>query len=153
MKPSESKAFYQGFTLVESLMVLLVVSLFFGLPMLQLNQWRERLSYQAFIEEFEERLIQTQQSAIVFRKQTRVSAEKNGRSISFAFFQADGSFVVESLKLSKGVSLQRDVRLNFLGGSGNVEQAHTFRFQTPYHRKYLEYVYQIGSGRFVIKEI
>ncbi|WP_314063685.1 competence type IV pilus minor pilin ComGD [uncultured Vagococcus sp.] len=141
-----------GFTLVESLLVLLVVTLVLGLPTLQIRQWRERLEYQGFIEEFEQRLIQTQQSAIVFQRRTRVQTEKEASTIEFGFFKGDGRFVIETLSIPRGVTIQRSVSLSFIGKSGNVEQHHTFRFQTPYHEQYLEYVYQIGSGRFVIKE-
>lgn len=152
MKHLENKPLLRGFTLIESLLVLLVVTIFIGVPLLQINQWEERLVYQGFIEEFEQRLIQTQQSAIVFRKQTRVQTEKKSETIEFAFYRGDGTFVIEKLKIPKGVTIQRSVFLRFMGMTGNVEQHHTFRFQTPYHSKYLEYVYQIGSGRFVVKE-
>lgn len=152
MKISGNKHNHNGFTLVESLLVLLVVTLFLGLPMLQIRRWKERLEYQAFIDEFEQRLVQTQQSAIVFRRQTRVQTEKNTLTIDFALYQVDGRFVVEKLNIPKGVTIQRNVYMSFIGKTGNVEQNHTFRFQTPFHNKYLDYVYQIGSGRFVIKE-
>lgn len=152
MRHLGNKSRYSGFTLVESLLVLLVVTFLLGLPMLQIRQWQERLAYQAFIEEFEQRLIQTQQSAIVFRGQTRVQTEQNTSTIEFRLFQVDGKYEVETITIPKGVTIQRSVLLCFMSKSGNVEQNNTFRFKTPYHEKYLDYVYQIGSGRFVIKE-
>lgn len=143
---------YQGFTLIESLLVLMVVGVFISLPLLKVGSWRERVAYQAFIREFEQRLVQTQQSAIVTREKTRVVSIENGSTIQFIFFQRNNQSLKEELAIPKGVRVQRGTTLIFSPRTGNVEQAHTFRFETPYHQEYLEYVYQIGSGRYVIRE-
>lgn len=142
---------YKGFTLIESLLVLLIVTIFISLPILQVMNWRERIEYQAFFEEFEQRLIQTQQSAIVCQKETRVLSDQKTLLLHFYFYQEDGRRLIEEMTVPSGIIIQRQTMLSFSGRTGNVKQAHTFRFELN-HERFVEYVYQIGSGRFVIKK-
>lgn len=142
-----------GFTLIETLIVLLVSSLLLLMPTLTLSQAIENVNVELFFRELTANLTLTQNQAIMGGDPTRAvfyGAKEKDRIV----FELNASNLLNSEMIldrpfyhlvERGVETFR-----FKGGTGNVSASSTIKFSTTqgdYHLTYL-----LGSGRFDIKK-
>ena len=74
---------YEGFTLIECLLVLLIMGIFITIPVIGIQKWREKNKVEMFLSQVERKIQETHQSAIVAGLNTKVSPESSKQSIKF----------------------------------------------------------------------
>ena len=140
-----------GFTLIESLLVLLIVLLLASYPLMSWNKWQEQLEITNFFQLFEKHLVYAQQTAIEFRQDSRVYAKRSERVIYFNFATATKLKEVAPLKIPAKLQVVAHADVTFLPASGNASKMEVFRFLQAGQEKEITYQYYLGSGRFVKK--
>ena len=137
---------YQGFTLIESLIVLTAAILLLGLPLIIGNQTKENVIAAQFFSSLEKHLLFTQQMAIVGGKDGQIFFSAEDRTIVFSF--ASGK---EQLSIPKDLSASGPSIITFKNGSGNNSQLSRYSFDWKEKGERIVFQFQMGSGRFVKK--
>lgn len=148
MKLNQNNSINQGFTLIESLIALLVIAAFLILPALSLQGWQQNMNEDLFIKNFEKNLSATQQAAITKKRVTMVLYDKNIRQYSFTFTRyADIKEV--TLKIPERITCQTPKEISFTPGSGNYSKLEVITFTLSRRNKVIKYQFQLGSGKYV----
>ena len=141
----------RGFTLIESLLVLLIVLLLASYPLISWQRWQEQLEVSSFFKLFEKHLVYTQQTAIEFRRESRVSVRRGEQLIYFKHATTATLKEVVPLNIPSRIQVVAHTDLRFLPASGNASKMAVFRFQVTGEEQEIKYQYYLGSGRFVKK--
>lgn len=144
----------EGFTLLEAVVVLFLVSLLVGFPILSVQKAEESIKVQLFIEEFSSKITLLQTHAIMNGEPTSFEVKPGSNVVNFRVYGYDRN----SHPLNHRWSLPEEV--NFFGGSkriifkahsGNVGDYGSFRLNTVSGQ--YNFVFQMGSGRFDVRKI
>ena len=138
-----------GYTLVETVVVLMVVCLFLGLPTLLLKNWQANIEVTRFFNEFERNIQLMQQKAIVTQEQTQIFLEPESQQIYFyqeTLEEADTLL----LRLPQGLSLADKItrKIKFKGSSGHYSGMGRVVFFRENPQQKISYQFQIGSGKY-----
>lgn len=142
-----------GFTLIETLLVLLVTSLLILLPTLSIDKMVESLEIDLFFREMTSNITLMQNHAILAGKKTSVE-----------FYPIENNELIR-FKVANNHPLNRTLYLyspyywfngseprtfDFKSDTGNISASNTIRFNTTQGMYKLTYL--MGSGRFDIKK-
>lgn len=141
---------YHGFTLIESLIVLSVVSTMVLIPTLKLTNLYQRYRCQHFFNQFEKNLHATQQSAIVSGRMSRVyyNSEKN---MYFFDYNWSSEYIHQvELFLPPEVVYKNGGNLFFHPPNGNISTGalSAIIFQESITGKTITYQLTLGSGKY-----
>lgn len=145
-QPSTSKASgAEGFTLLESVIVLMVLSIILFLPALSFEGARTRIETDAFFKELAASITLVQNQAVLENKQTSVT-------ITSQHIYFESSDARKVLDYPEHIHYQEPTfKVHFSPGTGNINQFKHPIFQSPYGEFKLGF--QLGSGRFEIKKV
>ncbi|OJF94302.1 competence type IV pilus minor pilin ComGD [Alkalibacterium sp. 20] len=142
----------KGFTLIEVLLVLSLVSLLATFPVVHFTQIKKETETQLFFESLRSSITLIQSEAIVNHHWTKMEVRPTNRLIRFRVTGADNTkhpanhilYLPESISL---VGTTKDY--SFSSGSGNLGNINVIYFNTIHGR--VSVSFQMGSGRFVIE--
>ncbi|MGX6978831.1 competence type IV pilus minor pilin ComGD [Vagococcus elongatus] len=136
---------YGGFTLIESLLVLLVVSVMLGLPYLSFHRWGERMNAIYFFSEFEAYYHRTQLSAMTSSMPCTIYVKK--KEVIFIYRDLAARQQLVSLDLPAEVTTSADFSIQINGTSGNTKDMKSFNFFNTASKETVTYKIQLGSGK------
>lgn len=142
-----------GFTLIESLLVLLVVMSLLYYPIQQWHRWQEELVVEDFFQLFELHLVSAQFSSISYHKRASALVVRGESYITF-FYQRNGQdSEKETILLTIPIELEvvKNTTLHYIGRTGNVSEIVNFKFKQQSNDRVYIYQFYLGSGRFVKK--
>lgn len=141
----------KGFTLIESLIVLFICSIFLVMPTLALRKWQQVLEVEQFLSSFEKNLLFTQQMAIVSNVDTQILFTEQSAQFDFFYANEGRQWSQFSLKAPASISAQGPKKIIFKKGSGNNGNLSKFSFYWDIKKQIIEFQFQLGSGRYVKK--
>ncbi|WP_242586736.1 competence type IV pilus minor pilin ComGD [Candidatus Enterococcus ikei] len=141
----------KGFTLIESMIVLLICTMFLLLPTLAINKWKQVLEVEQFLSTFEKHLLYTQQMAIVNTVDTQIIFFEQSQQINFMIPNNGQYLEEEPLKIPASLKGFGPNKITFKKGSGNNGRLSKFSFSWLEKKQLIEFQFQLGSGRYVKK--
>lgn len=136
----------QGFTLLESLIVLAMVSIFLLLPVVASKETSKTMTTLYFLDRLEKNILVCQQTAIVENRQTKVLQNAdNPRELAFRL--APGVWL-ESLIVPETLTVSRVPIITFAGGTGNAQSFQAFSFIWTEKKQKIMYRFLFGKGHF-----
>lgn len=138
---------YQGFSLLEMLLVLLISSVLGSFFMPSFKHWQESLETRAFLSSLEEELYQLQQAAILSGRDSKLTVKVSDSTILCS--KNDGKNFRE-MTLPKTLHPVKNSTIVFRAETGHVSKMPNIQLQTA--QKLYIYQFQIGSSRYVCKE-
>lgn len=143
---------WSGFTLLEMILVLFVVSVIMLVPSMKIPNMERALTDIFFFEEFE-RLIQvTQESAVFSGQACRIVMKKGSNEILFDYVLSTGGKRHSYIEIPETIKAQTDTFVTFLGETGTLSKVTKFKFLVVKSNKTVVYQFYLGSGKFVKKE-
>lgn len=149
---------HSAFTVMESLLVLLVIASFSLLPVLSLKNWQEELTIQRFFSRFEKMVLVCQQIAIVEKRATGITVDPTTETVTFVTEATSGGsgggFSEDRftpLAFPEAVKTQGTSSVSFgftASGTGSPQKLLKFTFYVNGGKNSVTYAIQMGSGRF-----
>ncbi|WP_273850741.1 competence type IV pilus minor pilin ComGD [Guptibacillus spartinae] len=139
-----------GYTLIEMMMVLSILSLLLTLVFLHITPTQNASSTKHFLEDIQSDLRYTQELAYVNGSSYRFSISPSKGIYSI---QSTASSIVKTTKIPKHITIDEGTmgyQIVF-GGNGNVQKAGTLYMKTG--KEEYKLVVQVGAGRFYIKKL
>lgn len=138
-----------GFTLIESLIVLFVISLFTFLPGLLLENYRQHLEERQFFAELEQRIILTQQLAVTNQVSTKIKSAGNKQEVHFSTQLVSGETSQDwwILPVPEGIEVISESMISFQKETGKNEGKLGLLHFKVGERK-VKYQFQMGYNRF-----
>lgn len=138
-------------TLIESLVVLAAVAFLLLLPTIQMKPVEETVETDLFIEQLSSQITLMHQNAVLNGEMTVIEVEPNQSRIRFSVIGNSGSALNQTMYLPDHVTVYGGYkRYSFRPHSGNITTVDRIRFSDS--NKTFEFIFQIGSGRFYVKE-
>lgn len=139
----------KGFTLLESLVVLVIVSIFLLVPTLSIGSLQKQTEEALFFARFERYIAATQQAAIARQTQTRMLYyDTYFRFVGYAYNSGQIDLAIpESIQCK-----ERPKSVVFSAISGNYSDLRLVHFVLPEKQMEIKYQFQMGSGKYT-KEI
>ena len=144
--------FWRGFTLIEMVMVLFVVSVIALIPSLKLPDMERQLDNQFFFEEFERLITITQESAVFSGRASRIIMKRNERSVAFDYVLSNGVKTHYYVEIPEDIRAETDTFVTFLGETGTLSKVTKFKFLLTKSQKKVVYQFYLGSGKYAKKE-
>ena len=139
---------HQGFTLMESLLVLLGMGVFLLVPLLSIKSWKEQTEVELTLNKIERNIQRTHQSAIVEGIRTEIYVKETPQQIDFGFTH-HGNYVYETLDIKKPLVIKDDKVIGFLAKSGNLKKIETIAIEDQLNNRLIHYDFQLGSGKVI----
>lgn len=149
-----------GFTLVESLITLLITSLLIFLPILSIDQMIHSIEVDMFFRELSSNITLMQNHAILAGENTAIEFVPRANLIRFKAY--DGGYD-SNHPLNRELVLDDSIckfygneyqTIYFKGNTGNISVAFDrWRIKFETDKALYELVFKIGSGRFDIRKI
>ncbi|GAA3018319.1 competence type IV pilus minor pilin ComGD [Tetragenococcus solitarius] len=133
---------YQGFTLIESLLVLFVITLFVSLPFVMVQGAKENLEVVHFLDHFEKNILLTQQAAITSNKRTKMIQRDTTREY---YFYTD---TIEKLDMPEDLRASRIKTLYFNSGTGNNSSLQELHFYWDKNKQKITYRFLFARGHY-----
>lgn len=137
-----------GFTLLEMIIVLLIVSIFMMSPLIMIKNWRENNSVQWQLTEFERIVQRAQQGAIVDRHEGLVGCNKGTQNVGMKV-QYKGEQIERNLTITPPLELVDGGTIKFGSGTGNISQMESIVFRDTKNEVKYTYRTQVGSGKLI----
>ncbi|GMA48393.1 competence type IV pilus minor pilin ComGD [Tetragenococcus muriaticus] len=134
--------FYRGFTLIESLLVLFVITLFVALPSVAVKEAKETLEVMHFLDRFEKNILATQQAAITSNKRTRMI--QRDTTTEYYFYTES----IEKLVMPKDLRASRIKTLYFNSGTGNNSSLQELHFYWNKNKQKITYRFLFARGHY-----
>lgn len=134
--------FYRGFTLIESLLVLFVITLFIGLPSIVVKDAKETLEVVHFLDHFEKNILLTQQDAITSNKRTKMIQKDTTKEY---YFYTD---TIEKLDMPEDLRASRIKTLYFNSGTGNNSSLQELHFYWDKNKQKITYSFLFARGHY-----
>ncbi|MGM0126085.1 competence protein ComGD [Enterococcus sp. AZ194] len=138
----------QGFTIAETLIVLLVVTSFIFIPVLASAPLQKKIEIEQFFAVFEKRFLACQQAAITGMLPTNILIDKT--SIYFKT-QISTGIKWSLLEIPDELSYTGVAKITFAMSSGNNSSLSKMKFYWKNQNKTVSYQMQLGSGRYIKK--
>ncbi|WP_071130605.1 competence type IV pilus minor pilin ComGD [Enterococcus timonensis] len=143
-----------GFTLLESLIVLVAVSVLLLVGNVNFTRARNRLAEEQFIKTFETHYLYTQKMAMITGRQAQINASQDRRSLSFAN-QTTGvwknQFVLEVPETIISQSVPKTIFFQGISGRNGSLKSYIWRCETL--RLEITYQIQMSNGRYTKREV
>lgn len=143
-------SFYKGFTLIESLLVLFVISVFLAVPTIVVKDSVAELEVARFFECFEKSMLATQQAAILENKESRVDQFIVEPQSFIRFKFATGAEIVPTLYVPEEITMfpTENTYVAFSGGVGTNSRLQTITFDYAKENKRIKYHFLFGKGHY-----
>lgn len=140
------------FTLIEGIIVLIIVAIIIGLPSVKLSKLNTQIDSDIFINQLASEITLLQQNAILNGEMTVLEVEPSQNQFRLSVMQNKHSSLNKTMKVPKDMKLYGGYkRFSFRPYSGNITQVDRIRLSNA--SKTYEIVFQIGSGRFYVREV
>lgn len=142
---------HTGFTLAESLLVMVIVCSFALLPTLALKRWQEILEVEHFLSQFEKGILLTRQSAITKQQTTLVQYYEGTKTIEFVHSPliANKDRRSTTIVLPEELTMTGLSTISFPGTTGNYSQPeHQIHFCWAKMNQKITYQFLFGSGSY-----
>ncbi|MCI1902580.1 MAG: type II secretion system GspH family protein [Enterococcaceae bacterium] len=141
----------RGFTLLETLIVMMIASMMMLLALFGWGRLQDDLEEQRFLANFERNIQHIQQVAIIQEVVTFFRFSKQDGEITF-YSRKNGYLTkIHEMKIPSAIEAAGSAETQFLRGSGNISKLTSYTFQLKNQQKKVTYQFQVGSGRFEIK--
>lgn len=144
-----------GFTLIETLLILMITSSLLLFSVLKINETIETVQIDLFFRELTSKITQLQTHALMTGESTEVKVVPGEELISFRIFEEgkedhvlNEAWIVDSPYYE--IASYGSRQFIFKGGSGNITGSDKIIFNTTKGR--YEVVYLMGSGRFDVRK-
>lgn len=141
----------QGFSLVESLVVMLCISVFFLVPLIMTKKWKEQLEVSMFLNKLERGIEKTHQSAIIEGHGTFIHQKRNNSEIIFSYWHHQKE-MSDYLKVEYPFVLKTNETITFIHTTGNISKLQVIKLIDELNKKEITYKFQIGSGKVIKSE-
>lgn len=140
----------RGFTLLESLTVLLIITLFTLLPVLSFYHWQQRMEVELFFDSFETMIQSAQHLAITRQRVVKMTIGEE--EIGYQMME-NNTTLQRMIEIPEQLQLTTtSTQLDFPGISGNYSGLAKVTFDWPHQNQRVIYQFQLGSGRFERKD-
>ena len=139
---------WRGITMVESLIVLLVVSIFIFLPLIAIDRYQAYFEVWGFCARLEKGLAVAQQTAIIDARETKVAYSDSPVPTIYFHSTITGEIKMEPLEVPSQLAVRVFPVLTFTSQSGNYTRMETLRFEWMDQEKKITYKFLFGSGRY-----
>ncbi|WP_208558641.1 competence type IV pilus minor pilin ComGD [Marinilactibacillus kalidii] len=137
----------EGFTLIESLIVLSVIAILLTLPVIPFRKVQKEIEMALFFEELQSSITLLQHHAILARESTVVETQPSARNITFIVEGRKDSKLNRSLYLPEHIELVGgSKRYRFNSASGNLGNIYPIVFRID--NELVNLKFSMGSGRF-----
>lgn len=136
---------YAGYTLVEVLIVLLLASLFVGLPVTVLPRFQENLSVHQFFNQFDKNILLTQQSSLFSDAFTDIYKEAEGERRLVFDLDQDGRII---LPLPPGLTVKDFPLIRFNKDTGSTSRLAKIYFTWQSRKQQVVYTFLLGKGHY-----
>ena len=141
-----------GFTLIEMILVLFVISVIMLIPSMKIPNMERAVTDIFFFEEFERFIQVTQESAVFSGRACRIAMKKGSNEILFDYVLSTGNKRHVYIEIPETIKAQTDTFVTFLGETGTLSKVTKFKFLVVKSNKTVVYQFYLGSGKFVKKE-
>ncbi|MGX7273002.1 MULTISPECIES: competence type IV pilus minor pilin ComGD [Enterococcus] len=141
----------KGFTLIESLIVVFICTIFMLLPTLAIKKWKQVLEVDQFLSSFEKKLLFTQQMSVVNTIDTQIVFFEQSQQIHFLIPKSEHTLETEILEIPVTLIANGPDKITFKKGSGNNGKLSKFSFSWTQRKQLIEFQFQLGSGRYLKK--
>ncbi|WP_291290817.1 competence type IV pilus minor pilin ComGD [Enterococcus sp.] len=138
----------RGFTMLESLIVLLVIAIFIFLPLLVIDHYQTQFEVLGFCARLEKGLAVAQQTAIIDARETKVAYSDTPVPTVYFHSTITGEIKMEPLEVPPQLVVRAFPVLTFTSQSGNYTQMASLRFEWIDQQKMITYKFLFGSGRY-----
>lgn len=141
----------KGFTLIESLLVLFICSIFLMFPTLAIKKWQEVLIVEQFLTSVEKNILFTQQMSVVEQIDTKIFFSEEAQFIEFDIQgdrQENRKLVLPRNLLGRGP--KKNI---FKSISGNNSRLEKYEFDWQDKKQRIVFQFQMGSGKYIKKII
>lgn len=142
---------YKGFTLLESLLVLMCVIVSLIVPILGIKSWKEQTEISLFLNQLERRIQQTHQSAIIEGNDSSIDQLIQPQRFVFTYYH-HGGHRQEIMEVKAPLKLRSSEKIEFLNKSGNIKEIRVIKLEDHLNKKVIEYQFQLGSGKVIRRE-
>lgn len=139
-----------GFTLIEMLIVLSLVTIFTIIPTMSISRWQKVLQGEQFIATFEKQLAFIQQNAIVQEKDMTVVFSEAKQQFILPEMERQQEYFW-TLAIPEDLKVTGPSKIVFLRKSGNNGRLEKYTFIWQAQNKQIEFQFQLGSGKYVKK--
>lgn len=140
------------FTLIEAVITLMLVALLLLLPTIHSKPVAKGMTTQLFIEELKSDITLIHQNAVLNSQMTAVEFDPGKFQVKCTVVGDQASPLNKVLDMPEGmVMLGGYKRFVFKPYSGNISKADRIRFN--HKGSVFELVFQVGSGRFYVREL
>lgn len=159
---TKNKIFHknEGFTIVESLITLFIISIFLFIPIISVNKITEKIQVNLVFKELETSISLMQNHALLTGQRSAVHVLPSQNALQFRIY--DGTPYGEHL-LEHQIRFDEDIvkikKINtasvyFIGNTGDITVNDGSAWTTPFSTAKGDYdlVFQLGSGRFEIRK-
>ena len=143
----------EGFTLIETLIVLLVSSILLLVPILSMGQLMQEMEVNFFFRELTSNLTLMQNQSIMGGHGTKVSFYGTKQKDHILFVVNSGHPLNREMVLDRPyyrLAENKPIEFRFKEGTGNITSSNTVIFSSTKGSYRLTYL--LGSGRFDIKK-
>lgn len=138
----------EGFTLIETLLVLAIVIGLLYFPIQRWQRWQDQLAGEYFFQQFERQLLSAQQMAISMGNPTEVMASSKRKVITLRLLTPSNVKYNDELPLPDCVRSKKYTSVTFNGRTGNTGEIKYYEFETTYSDENVIFQFYLGSGRF-----
>lgn len=145
METKESR--HRGFTLIESLCVIVIVTIALGIPLYSTKRWQEQQAAQRTLLSFERLFAQTHQSSLLEEMYSSVFVDRKNQQITFnrPYHQQRD---IEVLRIESPLSVTSSVEeLRFTGKGSRPSSLAVYTFYNQQTNEKTIYKVQLGSGK------
>lgn len=148
-----------GFTLLETLLTLIIVGLLFSLPVISLEKAVEKVQVDLFFREFSANVTLVQNHALLTGERTEVQFAPDNELIRFRVIDGTNQHMLNrTMKTEKGLyefKGSRGQSYTFFRQPGQIQSLTDGSWRTNIETKFglYEIVFWLGSGRFEIRKI
>ncbi|SDH49992.1 competence protein ComGD [Alteribacillus persepolensis] len=139
----------KGYTLIEMLVVLLIVTVAISIPLLSFQSYSDQREIDYFLDTLAEDLQYAQQYAYARQKYVYVTTTENHYYIRDTHLNVDP---LKQRKIPKGITFEGTLALHDVAynANGNIRKPGTVLINTP--KANYKLVFQLGKGRFYIEK-
>lgn len=142
----------EGFTLIESLLVMLCMSVFLLVPFFMVKKWKEEIEVDMFFNQLDRAIEKTHQSAIVEGQHTWILQDRNNQQFVFNY-KHHQELRTEYLEVKEPLYLKTNASINFKSRTGNINGPDVIKIEDKLNKRVVHYTFQFGSGKVIKSEI
>lgn len=135
----------RGFTLIESLITLSILSLFASLPLITVPRVKEELEVYYFLNQFENNILLTQQAAVFSSQRTTIKREYE-KPNPIEFLLDEGQKAIQFTP--EALTVIYFPIIYFSLETGNIQKPEKIVFSWPKKKQRITYEFLFGKGRY-----